>query len=531
MLVLLPVALAFVGAFAIFILQRLRPSYGDSWLVALGVSLIVWGLVLVLHWQENAAISLSMWWPVDRTVFLTFQADRISWMYAFSLASLGMAVALTAAVRLRYEITSLIWTQTLLLLGAGLLVVLAGSFTTLIFVWTVIDIVELLVMLANVRKPSLRQSAVLSFMLSITGTFMVVWAMVRSQAFGTPLNMTNIIPEVGVLLILAVGLRLGVVPLHLPYGEEPRLRRGLGTIVRLATSASSLVVLARLPMQVIPDRWQVLMLAFAALAAVYCGAMWAATKNELEGRPFLVIAVAGMAFACVIQGNPIASIAWGVGLILYGGLIFLASLHYLPIYIIAGLGLVGFSGLPFTPSASGWTGLITSPFSAVSVFFIVAHALILFGYLRHALRTAGEMTGIERWVKIVYSAGLGGLIVIGWVIAVIGQAGGLAIGVWWAAIPSVVVAGGGMWVLSRTVVRQEAVEGEGWFAIIAKPVGHWVGVIFGLNWVYRSLFFLYHLLQQLVNFFSLLLEGQGGMLWALLLLALLSTLIASSMGL
>jgi hypothetical protein len=343
--------------------------------------------------------------------------------------------------------------------------------------------------------------------------------------------MTSIIPEVGVLLILAVGLRLGVVPLHLPYGEEPRLRRGLGTIVRLSTSASSLVVLARLPMQAIPDNWYAFMLAFAALAAVYGGAMWAATKNELEGRPFLVIAVAGMAFACVIQGNPIASIAWGVGLVLYGGLIFLASLHHLPVYIIAGLGAIGFSGLPFTPSSNGWAGLITAPFSVVSVFFILAHALILFGYLRHALRPAGEMRGIESWAKIVYPAGLGGLIVIGWVIAVIGQAGGLAIGVWWAAIPSVVLAGGGMWILSRTAVRQEAVEGEGWFAIIAKPVGHWVGVIFGLNWVYRSLFFLYHLLQQLVNFFSLLLEGQGGMLWALLLLALLSTLIASSMGL
>ena len=531
MLVLLPVAMAFVGAFAILILQRVRPSYGDSWLVASGVSLIVWGLVLALHWQENAAISLSMWWPVDQTVFLTFQADRISWMYAFSLASLGMAAALTAAVRLRHEITSLVWTETLLLLGAGLLVVLSGSFTTLIFVWTVIDIVELVVMLTNVHRASLRQSAVLSFMLSITGTFMVVWATIRSQAFGTPLNMANIIPEVGLLLILAVGLRLGVVPLHLPYGEEPRLRRGLGTIVRLSTAASSLVVLARLPMQAIPERWNVFMLAFAALAAVYGGAMWAAAKNELDGRPFLVIAVAGLAFACVIQGNPIASIAWGVGLILYGGLIFLASSHDLPVTIIAGLGVLGFSGLPFTPTASGWGGLIVPQFSAMSVFFILAHALVLLGYMRHAVRPAGETTGIESWAKIVYPVGLGGLIAIGWVIALIGQAGGLVIGVWWAAVLSVVLAGGGWWALSRTGVRQDAVEGDGWFAIVARPVGHWIGAVFGLNWLYRSLFFLYRLLQQLVNFFSMLLEGQGGVLWALLLLALLSTLIGSSVSL
>jgi hypothetical protein len=127
--------------------------------------------------------------------------------------------------------------------------------------------------------------------------------------------------------------------------------------------------------------------------------------------------------------------------------------------------------------------------------------------------------------------GLGGLIAIGWVIALIGQAGGLVIGVWWAAVLSVVLAGGGWWALSRTGVRQDAVEGDGWFAIVARPVGHWIGAVFGLNWLYRSLFFLYRLLQQLVNFFSMLLEGQGGVLWALLLLALLSTLIGSSVSL
>ncbi|MCD4673788.1 MAG: hypothetical protein K8R77_14080 [Anaerolineaceae bacterium] len=528
MLVLLPVALAFIGALAILILQRVRPGYGDSWLIAVGISLMVWGLVLVLRWQENAVVSLQLWWPVDRTVFLTFQADRISWMYAFSLASLGMAVVLTAAVRLQYEITSWVWVETLLLQGAGLLVVLSGSFTTLIFVWTIIDIVELLVMLVNVRQASLRQAAVLSFMLRVTGTFMVIWATVRSQAFGTPLNLYNIIPEVGLLLLLAVGLRLGVVPLHLPYGEEPRLRRGLGTIVRLSAAASSLVVLARLPSQAIPAQWYPYLLAFAALAATYGAAMWATTKNELDGRPYLVIALAGLAFACVIQGNPIASIAWGVGLTLYGGLIFLFSIRLLPVYVIAVLGAVGLSGLPFTPSASGWAGLIGPHFSAASVFFILAHALILLGYLRHALRSSGTMEGLDRWVRFVYPAGLAGLVIVGWAIAVFGQAGGLTMGIWWASIPPAILAAGGWWLISRSGAQQEAAEGSGWFTVLAKPAGYWIGVVFSLSWLYRSLYFLYRLLQRLIKFFSLLLEGQGGVLWALLLLVLLSTLIASS---
>jgi len=530
MLVLLPAALAFVGAIAILIFHRLRPSYGDSWLVALGVSLVVWGLVLALRWQENAAVSLSMWWPVERTVFLTFQADRISWMYAFSLASLAMTVAMTAAVRLRYEITPTVWVETLLLLGSGLLVVLAGSFTTLIFVWTIIDGIELLVMLSNVRESSLRQSAVLSFMLRITGTFMVVWATIRSQAFGTPLMMGNIIPEVGLLLLLAVGLRLGVVPLHVPYGEEPHLRRGLGTFLRLSTAASSLVVLARLPMQAIPARWQTLMLVFSALAAVYGGARWAAAKNELDGRPYLVIAVAGLAFACVIQGNPIASISWGVALIVFGGIIFLASVHNLPVTIISGVGVLAFSGLPFTPTVDGLNGLWGSQFSVMNLLYILAHALILLGYVRHALRAAGETDGLESWSIIVYASGLGGLVAIGWGISIYRLPGGVTLGLWWAAVPAVLLAGLAWWFLSRSSAREELVEGSGWIAIVSRPVGRLVGQFFSLNWVYRSLYFLYRATQQLIKFFSLLLEGEGGMLWALLLLTLLSTLIASGVN-
>ncbi len=40
-------------------------------------------------------------------------------------------------------------------------------------------------------------------------------------------------PQAGLLLIVAAGLRLGVLPVHLPYNSESSLRRGLGTMLRL----------------------------------------------------------------------------------------------------------------------------------------------------------------------------------------------------------------------------------------------------------------------------------------------------------
>jgi hypothetical protein len=48
-------------------------------------------------------------------------------------------------------------------------------------------------------------------------------------------------------LLLAAGLRLGVLPLHLPYASEAAIRRGFGSALRLISAGSSLILLARIP--------------------------------------------------------------------------------------------------------------------------------------------------------------------------------------------------------------------------------------------------------------------------------------------
>ena len=58
-------------------------------------------------------------------------------------------------------------------------------------------------------------------------------------------------------LLIAVGLRLGVLPLHIYYLHEPPLRRGLGSMLRFVPAAASLVLLARIgevgiPLEITP---------------------------------------------------------------------------------------------------------------------------------------------------------------------------------------------------------------------------------------------------------------------------------------
>jgi hypothetical protein len=292
--------------------------------------------------------------------------------------------------------------------------------------------------------------------------------------------------------------------------------------------ASSLVILARLPIRAVPVEWAPYLLAFTGLAALYGGVMWLTAGNEVKGRPYWVIALAGMAIACVILGKPEASLAWGVTLLLSGGVLFLFSARRDRILFIPALGVLGLSGLPFTPAASGWSGLLKSSFNILNIIFILAVALLIIGYIRHALRAEDELVTLERWVQIVYPFGLILIVATLWLIGIFGWARSLTIGVWWGGLAAAVLATGGwLWIILSNRFRIMQARPPSWFVLIMRQSGNGLAAFFRLDWAYQLLGLLFQLLQRIVQMVNTILEGEGGVLWVLLLLALLVSLIQS----
>jgi len=56
------------------------------------------------------------------------------------------------------------------------------------------------------------------------------------------------------------------------------------------------------------------------------------------------------------------------------------------------------------------------------------------------------------------------------------------------------------------------------------------GNVFSLGWLYRLFWWFYRAIGTLASNIALILEGEGGVLWALLLLVLLVTLIIQQGG-
>jgi hypothetical protein len=516
MLILLPVILMFLTALALLVLRFARPKFKYPWILASGGATLA--LASVFLWQMHfpQSISLPSWQLVTTVLYVpAWLADSISWPYALALAALAAAVIWTSVVRAEND--SLSWAGALALAAFGILAVAAENPLTLLLAWSAIDLFELITMLRSTEGESQSQGAIIAFAVRLAGTGLVLWADLVSVSAGTPLDFRSIPSGTGIFLLIAAGLRLGVLPLHLPYRKDNIVRRGFGTALRLVSAASSLALLARIPASALKSPLTPYLLILAAIAALYAGWMWLRSSDEILGRPFWVLGFASLAIAESLRGNPAGSTGWGVALILCGGLLFLFSARRRSILWLPFLGLWAVSTLPFSLTGPAWrTG------NTISWIFIIpflpAQALLMAGFVRHALHP-GEtsLESQEKWVKVIYPTGLLILLAVALLLGFWGWTGARMIGLWWLSIVVILLAAGFTILATRILVRMP----------ISNPSSHWTQ-IFRLERFYSFLNGFYNLFRRIADIITGSLEGDGGLLWSFLLLVLILSILSTS---
>jgi hypothetical protein len=256
------------------------------------------------------------------------------------------------------------------------------------------------------------------------------------------------------------------------------------------------------------------LLGFIAIAAIYGGWKWLFAKDELNGRPYWIIGMSALSIAAALRGDQAGSAAWGVSLVLFGGLSFLYSARQVWFTrVLAALGLF-LMALPYTLTATGWVGQFPLPFLFWPVF-LTAHVMLVAGYIRHLFH-AGEtrFSELPRWAQASYPIGLGllGLTIL--ISSFWGWAGALQLGSWIIASVLAVLAGVvvfGIFRFRSLAPAQTPLPVEfraPRFAVVQDAI------VSSLWLVYRSA-------GRLFGYVANLLEGDGGLLWTLLLLVLL----------
>ena len=516
MLIILTVFFLFFVAISLVILYWIRPEFRYTWLIAAGGALAGW--ISVLTWQSHLPLTFQIprWEPTNLFLeSISFTADTLTWPFAFSIATLILAVILTAAARENFP-APISWAAILILGGLGLLAVLADNPLSLLMVWSAIDLAELAAQLRSVDGPQPSEKVVTAFAARVAGISVLLWANMVSISTGSPMNFQDAPPQAGLYLLFAAGLRLGVLPLHLPYDSESAVRRGFGSTLRLISAASSLILLARIPTASVISVFTPYLLAFAALAAVYGGWMWLRAPDEMTARPFWLIGLASLAMASALRGNPVGAAAWGCALILSGGALFLSSIQQIWLKRALWVGIWGITALPFSITATGWASAAPS-FWPVWPLLLLAQAFLLAGYLRHATRATlrTNFETLDRAAQYVYPLGIGILLAILFLLGLWGWDGALKVGGWLPALIGTLLGGAVTWLTPR-------------LRVLTPVRAHWVrpAAASWTGWFFRSLWSLYRLIGRLSDSFFKLLEGDGGFMWTLLFLVLIISLLA-----
>lgn len=513
MSILITFLILVVTALTLLILRIMVPGFRYNWLFAVGGALIAW--ISVFTWQLVLPISLqfSIWQPA--AIFSqspTLVADNISWAFVFSLTTLCTAILFTAVVRPRFP-SPINWTGTLVLTSLGVLAVVSGNPLTLVLVWAAIDLVELVVQIWFVEDPKLTERVVISFASRATGILILLWADIVGASSGQLTDFRAATPQTGLYLLIAAGLRVGVLPLHLPYPSESTMRRGFGTGLRMVSAASSLILLARIPPSSIDSPITPYLLILVAIAALYGSWMWLRAPDELTARPFWLIGVGSMGVAAALRSNPTGAAAWSCALLLAGSALFLFSEPNKWLRRALYAGVFTLSSLPFSVTATGWVSGGTGSWLAFPIL-LLSHAMLLAGYIRHAQRTSTRVANENQpiWGKNVFPIGIMLLLVSAILLGFYGWDGSLQFGNPFIALIVSVLAFGLLWLTPR--LR------------ILNPVrAHWVRPTNAswLDWAYQGLWSLYRQLGRLSNTLTSLLEGESGIMWTLLILVLFIT--------
>lgn len=518
MLFFLTFGFYFAALLAVGILHLARRPFSYAWLAAALGALLAWGSIF--FWQLDLPVLAleNPWLPSDLfPVWPVFLVDEIGWVYALALGALALAVILTAPAQAT-GVSPSAWIGTLGLTALGMLAYVSANPLTLVLVWTGLDLLELANTLRLARQPDLSERAVISFGIRAFGTGFALWAMatngVALSSFGA------LSPQSGLFFLLAVGLRLGVLPLHLTYRSEPALRRGMGTVLRLAVASSSLVLLARLPAGLVPVGLAPFLQGLLALALVYGAWKWLAAPDELSARPYWLIGLGALSVLAALRGSPLGSAAWGLALIVFGGLVFLYSARqriFTLVLTVLGLGLLS---LPFTLTATAWLG--AAPLDWLFWPFVVAgQVLLMLGFVRHLWhKSESELASLPRWAQTAYPLGLAVLVVAAVLPGLWGWPGALQVGLWPAAAAVGLIALLALlvwWRIAR--LSAAAQEGNALRPTVLREgesrLANWLESFAAVVWsAYRAL-------RRLVEFVSGLLEGDGGLLWTILVLVLL----------
>ncbi len=519
MLLLLP--LIFYGLTAIVLgilrLRGMRMAY--LWLLPIIISLACWIIFLVMPIPSSAnLLKIPGLFSLSADEGLSFIIDSSSWGFIYLVISLVLGYFLTMVIRLEKEKRTWLWVGWLLLCMAAIISFSAGNLTTLILAWVLFDLLDILftyfILKINEIKESLNQflpSRIISVLLLITaGIFLPAET---PQWLPSPLA-----PAAYFLLFLAGLFRTGLLPsqtLDQPVAEN---RSSFLLVKRILPVLSGFSLLSFLPINFLNHISQVLLsIIFLILAIAFI------TLSTHKGKVITNLWLSSLIFlACiaVVSGTPIALLGWGGVALLGLSIPHFFTYHTDRLKIFALLGVFSLSGIPYSIGALALAGLTSASSFLWLIPVLPVYSFLMVLFIDAVQMPYDESRAPEPLYLAVHLIGLFIVALSSFAILIKNvQLAGSVLNYWWAGI-TVVILCLVMILLKRKVHLKSYPIGKITNSLV------FINRLFAFQWLEKLWQWLAWFLSGIINFLTQLLAGEGGVIWAIVILALLVSLIS-----
>ncbi|MBQ6342767.1 MAG: hypothetical protein IJI41_06570 [Anaerolineaceae bacterium] len=537
----IPVGVLLAAALFVFLINRGHPNIGAAWFAAMFAGLFVWGWTVSLYFRPDVQIpSISDSVPgilEEAGVFLDdtsehFVLDGISYPYMLAISSLLVILLMTAPSYMEPESAPRIWFFYLLIEAIGYLSVSANNVKYIIYGWVVFDGLDLITQYLQVRPEQIRKGFLIAIGVRFAGTLLAAASLALSDAElgNTPGAFISL--KAGAYLLTACALRMGIFPISQPYSEMSRTRVGLGTMLRLVSVLTVMPILSRIPMGGLrPDLRFVLGVA-SAFASLAGAVGWLLSENSFTGVSYAALAICGMVFNSALSNEQSVMMVWGVSVVLTCAPLSLYQVHNRVMNFLALMVVLSFSGLPYTPNAFGWFGLVRSPDPVRNVIFVLIPMLLIAGAVIHILRTEGrKFSELEPWMRSIYPLGFLTAVGTHMFIGMTSFDERFSLGV----IPASAVAfAGGIFLAVSFIFMPESRKTQNSIAWGRAGMSFfWRGMqkVMDMDWLITLSGWLGRFLRWTLMAFSSMLENNSGLVWEFLILALLIAAAFSGGGL
>lgn len=513
MILLLAVAVLFflsVGAFVLIWRGSERKISSSFFGGGVGV---LWILFVFGRMGDSLEVTLVPWrafplFPTQPGVWV----DELAWMVGLLLVTLTVDYLLTsdAAGEKIGWVLGFLW--------VGLLGVFSANALTLLLSWTLIDFLRF-GFLSFYRKPGFQHDRfVLSFAFRLMGPALLVGASFLTESGAPPLSFEDFSPRVGWVLLAAAVVRYAFSLSDLSQFEDRKTIRHLALLADGMSAVISFLLLSRvaavgLPAGVLPF----LRVLLGVLLPLF-GLWWILAENPLSGRASWMLGGLSFVILSVSMGEVDSSLIWGMTMILSGHLLFLGPVNMPLRPLLAALLIFGLAGWPFTPL---WEGMVVFSEGGWGILWGLCHAFFLFGGVRFALWDGNTRESSANSIKTPEVLGLALVPITQFLVSVfiglIPDSMGFWDGGWRFLLPSTAF-------LPVLLMQRVNLHRPDWISRVQKRVR----VI--PDQASKVILDMGKMATGLVMGTIRLLEGRGGLIWALLGVFFLLSLLASMGG-